>query len=162
MVRLTDDVRNTCKSVHNVQIVQNIKVNIKSDSHSVSGPLNYNTAFWAVLLPRSAEGQLRRGFSFHQTIFERDCPLWLRPHVLGSQKGWVARIFGQKGSRISWRHRGGRERRRPGGKSSTIRNWFAKAELSRAITQSEDFLLDPGLLLISQPQRDGTVMTMML
>ena len=110
---------------------------------------------------RSAEGQLRRGSSFRQTILERDCPLWLRPHVLGSQKGWGARIFGQEGSRISWRHRGGRERRRPGGKSSTIRNWFAKAELSRAITQSEDFLLDPGLLLISQPQRDGTGMPMM-
>ena len=81
--------------------------------------------------------------------------------MLGSQKGWGARIFGQEGSRISWRHRGGRERRRPGGKSSTIRNWFAKAELSRAITQSEDFLFDPGLLLISQPQRDGTGMPMM-
>ena len=69
-----------------------------------------------------------------------------------------AKTFGQEGSRISWRHRGGRERRRPGGKSSTIRNWFAKAELSCAITQSEDFPFDPGLLLISQPQREGTGM----
>ena len=81
--------------------------------------------------------------------------------MLVRQKGWGAKIFGQEGSRISWRHRGGRERRRPGGKSSTIRNWFAKAELSSAITQSEDFPFDPGLLLISQPQREGTGMPMM-
>ena len=71
--------------------------------------------------------------------------------MLVRQKGWGAKIFGQEGSRISWRHRGGRERRRAGGKSSTIRNWFAKAELSCAIAQSEDFPFDPGLLLISQP-----------